>query len=126
MTTPAVTTCAVTGNLKLPDGTPATDVQLTFTPVQELGGSWAADAIIVDEVTVSPDSNGAISLNLVAGTYFRLTITAPGERPSTYRVATPINGTPIDLMEMIAVGRYGWGPPGNMPMPGWGFGPGWF
>lgn len=119
-------TCQLTGSLQKPDGTPDTDVTLTFYPVTELGGSWAADSVLVSSLTVVPDDTGQISTPLVAGAYFRLLIASPGERPQRYTVATPIGGADVDLMEMIAIGRFGWGPPGNMPMPGWGFGPGYF
>lgn len=122
----SLTTCTITGNIALPDGTPGTDCELTFYPVRELGGSWIADAVLIDSVTVIPDTTGALNFQLVAGAYYRLAINVPGEPPLRYTVATPIGEASMDLMEMIAVGRYGWGPPGNMPEPGWGFGPGYF
>lgn len=126
MTTPP-DTIEVTGYIRKPDGTPSTDVTLTFYPAIELAGSWAADAVIVEEYTVTPDATGYMDFKLLAGAYYRLVIAAPGQRPQRYTVATPIlleAGTTLDLEYMITVGRYGWGPPGNMPLPGWGW-PGW-
>lgn len=114
--------CPVTGTLSNPDGSPASGVTVTFTPVISQAGDWPAGVVVTGTLSLTAGSDGTISTQLVAGMFYRVTIGAPGARPQAYRIITPVDGAAIDLAEMIAAGRYGWGPGGYLA--GWGFGEG--
>lgn len=64
-----VDTCHVTGSVVLPDGSSASVVTLTFQRSPWLVAPTEGASVLPSNVTVDTDSSGALSVNLVPGSY---------------------------------------------------------
>ncbi|MFN4201890.1 MAG: hypothetical protein ACK4GM_02395 [Tabrizicola sp.] len=95
-------TCVVSGQLVGPDGSPVVGVPVTWIRAPEVVAPVSGGGVAPERVTVTTDSVGNLSVDLVAGRYF-VVAALPGGRRIRATAATVPNAPTASLESVLEV-----------------------